>query len=289
MTTRWLKFRTVLEEVAATQNLDVALGQLDSAVVQRRLAQAINMSVEVAWKYHVWPEAAWICYLTGTAILADFFAAGHSVLQVYTENPLTKWEAGSAAVPLQAPKVARWREYGGTVRRQADDPVWVLVRIPSPQFGVEARSTTTAYEQGEVIYDAATGECWACQKAHTNQAIPAEWSYWDADTEHATNDLVWHGGWLFKRNSAGGDPAEPHIDPEWPTRWFSTTEKWCPVRLPHYLLPAVLAGARAWLDSPDTEAMERAMQGALSAQVQDRVYTRKQATPMTPAGPGFAN
>ncbi len=287
MMTRWIKFKEVLESVAATQNLDVSLGQLDSLVVQRRLVQAVNMAVDFAWKYHVWPDAAWLNYLTGSARLSDTFAAGSSVLQVYTENPRSKWEAGSALSPTQPPKIARWHEYGGTVRRQTDDPVWLLVRIPAPQFSVEARSTSTAYEQGEVVYDPSTGECWVCQKAHTNEAIPSSWSYWDADTSYSSNALVWHGGWLFKRNGTAGDDLEPHIDTDWATLWQNTTEEWCPVRLPHYLLRAVLAGARAWLDSPDSEAMERAMEAALHTEIHDRVYTRQQGGPTRPAGPRF--
>lgn len=284
MNTRWLKFRDVLHEVAATQNLDVAEGQLDSAVVQRRLAQAVNMAVDFVWKFHLWPEAAWLYYQTGSADMSLVFPPGFSVVQVYAEDPLAKWEAGSAPVASLPAKLARWREFGGTVRRQSDDPVWMVVRIPAPEFGVDARTTTTAYVPGDKVYDAATGECWVCQKGHTNEALPSSWAYWKAGKSYSENDLAWHGGWLFKRNGAAGD-YEPHYDENWPTTWSYSTVYWRPVRLPGYLLRAVLAGARAWLESPDTEAMERAMQGALGTEIHDFTYTRQQGGHAGATGP----
>ncbi len=287
MTTRWLKFRTVLEEVAVTQNLDPTLGQLDSAVVQRRLAQAINMAVEVAWKYHLWPEAAWLVDAVTTPNWAAYFEQGSAVVASFKENPIEAWRAG------RDPKRRNWREGPGANTTPDDSAavVYHLVRMAPPGFGVDARDNAAAYEKGEMIYDAATGECWRAQQAHTGQAPAAAWAHWVQGEEVGEiNFPVWHNGWLYQSNYASENlpEEEPLAGANWFAAWDYDDEFWTPQRLPHYLLPAVLAGARAWLDSPDTEAMERAMQGALSTQVQDRVYTRKQATPMMPAGPGFA-
>lgn len=292
MNTRWLKFREVLHAVAATQNLDVELGQLDSAVVQRRLVQAVNMAVDFAWKFHLWPEAAWLFAAGEQDDARTVFPLGFQVVGSFAEDPLARWQGGSSTLPAQAPALQRWREHGGRVVFETGrvvDTAFLQVRIPPPEFGVEARSASTAYGEGELVYDAATGECWRCQKAHTNAAPPAAWTYWSPETAYAADARVWRGGWLFKSKGtyAPADYAEPAGGTGWAGKWNHTTEEWCPVRLPQYLLRAVLAGARAWLDSPDTEAMERAMEGALSTEIHDRVYTRKQGTATKPAGPRF--
>lgn len=286
MTTRWLKFRTVLEEVAVTQNLDPTLGQLDSVVVQRRLAQAINMAVEVAWKYHLWPEAVWLVDAVTTPDWKSHFEQGCALVGSFSEQPFDAWRAE------RNPKRRNWREGAGTIITPDDSAtvVYHLVRMAPPGFGVDARDNAAAYEKGDVIYDAATGECWRAQQAHTGQAPAAAWAHWEQGAESQGDAPVWHNGWLYQARSSGENlpEEEPLAGADWYDAWDYNDEFWTPQRLPQYLLPAVLAGARAWLDSPDTEAMERAMQGALSAQVHDRVYTRKQATAMTPAGPVFA-
>lgn len=288
MNTRWLKFKEVLDQVAVTQNLDPTLKQIEGAGTQIRLAQAINMAVEVAWKYHLWPEAVWLVDVVTTPDWAAHFEQGCAVVASFKENPIEAWRAG------REPKRRNWREGAGTITTPNDSAavVYHLVRTAPPEFGVDARDNAKAYEMGAVIYDAATGECWRAQQAHTGQAPAASWRHWEHGEETGgANVAVWHNGWLYQ--SMGAMEMLPEQEPvagaDWYSVWDYDDEFWTPQRLPQYLLPAVLAGARAWLDSPDTEAMERAMLGALSAQVHDRVYTRKQGAPMTPAGPGFAN
>jgi len=159
-------------------------------------------------------------------------------------------------------------------------PFW-LVRTAPPRFGTAARSTSTAYQVGDLIYDSATGEAWRCALAHTNQAPEATWDNWKAGTAYTDTAEVWRNGILYGCTDAHTSAVatnEPGYGASGSSFWDAILY-WAPQRVPSFLLQAVIHGARAWLhESPPLprSALEKQMEGWLAAEVDDLRYNRKQ-------------
>ncbi len=277
----WHKWRDVLEAVAATQNLDDDLGQVQ-APQARRFALAVNAALEIAWKRAAWPGCCWVMRELTTPegeTLFPYLERGYNVLALYSEDPLAAWEAGTD--PVMVPV----RETSGTLVPQGDDPEtpFYFVRLAPPRFGIAARSAATAYKPGDLAYDPATGEAWRCVIAHTNTAFPT-WDEWylrgewtPAETWVRRNGVLW--------NPLDSDAAEvtnePTLGADWDSQWETTAHVWAPQRVPDFLLQAVIHGARAWLhESPPLprSALEKQMDGWLDAEVDDIKHHRRQGT-----------
>lgn len=290
---RWMKFRDVMRAVLSAQGVDFALNQQTSAQ-ERQAAHAINAAIEVAWRFHPWSCAVWVAKdlqtLANDAV-QPFYEAGFSVLQSYEEDPLTEWQ--STGDDTQG-KLRISMEYGGEIVHPDDALAtpWYLVRQACPQFGVDARSAATAYEQGECVYDASTGEAWRAVLAHTNVALPTAWKEWELGIEYAGGAAtkIRRGGVLFVQKAGAVTTArinEPGYGADWLDSWEYTVHSWAPQRVPDFLLRSVVSGARVYMETPDLAAMEQAMRAGLEDAKVDEVRTRKQGLRNAGRNPGF--
>ncbi len=277
MNVRWLPWSELLAEAGILRSLDASLNQIEGPEA-RRIAQAVNMAVDFAWKFHPWECACWFMRdLTGHAedpAGTPLLENGYSLLQTYAEDPLAAWDAG------RDPRTFAFRTGSGRDRLYGDEATpFYLIRTAAPRFGGEDRSTSTAYKTGALIYDSATGECWRAVVGHTNTAVPATWEDWLLAAPMENGDLRRRNGVLYEKAGGAEDASEatePGFGADWAVSWEDTVHTWTPMRLPHFLLPAVLAGARSWMDSPNTGAMQEAMTPALETEVSDFTITRRQ-------------
>lgn len=275
----WHKFEDLIREVAATQGFDYDAGQVENPGTVRKYAQALGAAVEIAWKFHAWPGCCWVmnAAVYDPSLLCE---KGYDVLALYSEEPLTAWNAG------REPKTIPLRETSGRYLIQGDalTTPYYLIRTAPPRFGTAARSTSTAYEAGALIYDSATGEAWRCVTAHTDVAPATAWEEWaDGGTYSAAsgtrirrNGVLWD---CSSNHDSISATNEPGFGSAFWDVWSATVEKWAPQRLPHFLLQAVLHGARAWLhETPPLprSALEKQMEGWLASEVDDLKFHRRQ-------------
>lgn len=276
----WHTWQDIMREVAASQNYDLDLNQVE-APVARKYAQAVNAAVDIAWKFHTWPDTCFVLNdmsVGGGAGNDDIplLEHGYNLLALYNEDPLLAWDAGTDPERVQVREMPN-----GVARPTAlPDTPFYLVRLAAPRFGTAARSVSTEYQRGDLAYDATTGEAWRCHRKHTNQAF-VTWRDFALDDYYATGDYTRRNGVLFlsDTDSVAATDNEPCYATLWQDKWPGAPYYWAPQRLPSYLLQAVIHGARVWLnESPPLprSAMERQMEGWLAAEVDDLMNTRRQ-------------
>jgi len=276
MNVRWLTWKELLAEAGILRNVDAILNQIEGPEA-RRIAQAVNLATDFAWKFHPWECACWFMRNLESSSDEDktpLVETGYAMMAVYAEDPLAEWDAGNN------PKTTDFRNGSGTIRLyEAADIPFYLIRTPPPRFGGEARDTATAYAPGALAYDSTTGECWRCTMTHTNTAFPT-WQEWKIARNYEPGNLykLRRNGVLFTatQNAASSATNEPAYGSAWSTDWSETISVWTPMRLPEFLLPAVLAGARSWMENPNTGAMQEAMLPALETEISDFSITRRQ-------------
>jgi len=270
---RWIKWSELLQEAGVLLNLDAEQNQIEP-LQARQLAQAVNQATAYAWKYHAWECACWVMRVLAGAPGSNLLEPGYAVLQCYAEDPLAAWD------DEDDPKTVAFRAAQGTVRTlevAADETLFYMVRTAPPRFGGEARDNSLTYAPGALVYDASTGECWRSTESHSGTALPAAWSEWVSGEAVTGGMRRRRNGVLYTVDNAHttSEDTEPAYGAAW-GEWLQSMHVWAPQRLPEFLLPAVLAGARAWLESPSTAAMQEAMTAALDAEVQDHMLTRSQ-------------
>jgi hypothetical protein len=93
-----------------------------------------------------------------------------SVEGVYERNPWTTRYPGRLDFELTGKGV-----YPSDL---AGDTIWIVFRVAAPKFSVTDWSSATTYAAGELVYLAATGECYKALAASTNRNPSSETAYW---------------------------------------------------------------------------------------------------------------
>jgi hypothetical protein len=279
MNIAWFKMERVMTELGALLNLDNALGQI-TAPQQRKMAVAINAALRHAWRFYPWPGTVWYARglsNTGLTGVPDeewslLHELGYEVLCAYTEDPVAAWEAGNK------PKLREVVErHGREVVLPTTDTVFYAVRLAPPELGFNTWSDATGYVTGDLTYDTATGEAWRCVRPHTDEEPDAVWVEWELGRNYE-EQFVRRGGVLYTLEGTNTSTAtdEPNFGEDWDTVWTPVPRAWAPQRVPQFLLGAVLAGARVYMDTMDSAGMESAMQGALESEASQISRQRQQ-------------
>lgn len=268
MNIRWLNWKELLEEAGILRNLDADLNQIERPEL-RRIAQAVNLAVDYAWKFHPWACACWIMRQldNGADTPVPLLENNFGVLRCYAEDPLAAWDAERNATILPV----RLNQGTVTARPGSATETWYAIRTAAPRFGGETRDNARQYRPGELVYDATTGECWRAVFTHTGTALPS-WSEWQAGEAIESSGTLRRRNGVLYSSAAGmdtGSTNEPGYGSGWEAVWSAIPRNWTPMRLPYFLLPAVLAGARSWMESTSSGAMQEAMIPALETEVSD--------------------
>jgi hypothetical protein len=180
ITYRAVKWSRVFDSVVRAKGLDPATASL-TAAQQENMADLVNEWLRQAWEFAWWP-ALMVC--EQRTVTADEDAGlvitpaedgcetiGH-VRAVYKTNPRTGASPYRLPFLVTADGIILPSTLGITT-------AFVEHRVRAPEFTRVVWSAATTYAAGDLVYLAATGECYRAVAASTNKT-PPDAAYWEA-------------------------------------------------------------------------------------------------------------
>jgi hypothetical protein len=167
---RTVRFKVLLDAVGAGLDLDTA----DVTTTMRaKHVEALNQAMRFAWTWARWPELGAVQQVTPTAGLvawADLTGTLGTPWGVTKDDPDT----------TRQPRPVQWRFNSlghGLQVMDGSSPVFVQFCKVTPEWSGTAYNVATAYVEGDVVYDATTGDGYEAVQASTGQAV-TNTAYW---------------------------------------------------------------------------------------------------------------
>lgn len=212
---RTISWNTVWRAVCRRRGLDP--DETIGAVLAENIAESVNQHLKTAWEWCMWPSLLTCEQRTvATADSVDYVPLtatgktdiGH-VNTVSERNPRASTYPGYLEHSV--------RDIGIVLGDISGASVYVEFRGECPQFTRTAWSAETTYAADDVVYVAATGECYKALQASTNKAPATETDYW----------VQLEFPWMFfayVRAAAYADYLEEHEDAELAVRARATAD-----------------------------------------------------------------
>lgn len=158
-------YKQVLEEIARHW-ADLAPTDI-TADKAASIAIMFTTALELAWEYHDWPETVTTQERTPVARLIAYQQAGLPVLH----SPHAVYESDPSALSARV-KELPWELNDGGIQilKAWDATAWVTYQKQPPSFTATAWANDAAYVADQLVYYAATGQCYKA-KANVNAGV----------------------------------------------------------------------------------------------------------------------